>query len=318
MKRTFFARGGLLLLLAALTLPASEAAADDGPDCRLTTLASLPLDSHDPDKLLVPATLNGRAMALSVSTGSPGSALSQSTVDALGLETMAMGFRHKGLPENRETGLWMGREYVDLNGRTVDRMATVSEFDLGDIRGRNLEFSVWPENRGLRDVAGAIGADILARYDVEIDFAAGRMNLISPRHCPGKVIYWTKSPYASARFHLDRGGHILIPAEIDGVSLDATLATGVSATLMKKATAQRLFGWDRDPPELVADGPRYFRYPFHTLRFAGATVQNPTVRLADDIHEKWDLVLGLSALKPFHVYIAYDEQTIYLTAADAH
>ena len=35
------------------------------------------------------------------------------------------------------------------------------------------------------------------RYDVELDFSSDTMNLFSPDHCPGHVVYW-KAPVVAA------------------------------------------------------------------------------------------------------------------------
>jgi hypothetical protein len=145
--------------------------------------------------------------------------------------------------------------------------------------------------------------------------------LVSRHHCAGKVIYWTHDPYAAVRFHLDEGRHILIPVELDGENLLASVSTGTTYPIMRLDAARRLFGWHSDPSELKPDLDRRgdFDYPFRVLNIGGAKVQNPTVKLADeDLHMKADMILGLSALKPFHVFISYEDQAIYLTARDAH
>ena len=315
-KISNYAAGAMAAL--AMVFSAQTATAED--DCRLTPLASFAISPDFRDVIAIPVKINDRELLLSLSTASPRSGIDDSVATELGLLRAATGF--EGIHgDMRAPGLWMGRDYITLRGKTLDEMAYASSLDLGGMTGKNVRFTIFPDNGTPRKIAGALGTDILRQYDVELDFAAGKVNLFSHRHCPGKVIYWTRQPYASARFHLDQGFHIEIPVEVDGESLTAVVATGITHPLMKLDTARRVFGWHSDPAALKPDPDHKgdYDYPFKALRFAGATVHDPIVKLTDeDLHEKPDMLLGLSALKAFHVYISYDEQTIYLTARDAH
>jgi hypothetical protein len=97
---------------------------------------------------------------------------------------------------------------------------------------------------------------------------------------------------------------------------------------MSVAAARDLFGWRMDPNELrkIRKSPARFTYPFGLLSLAGASVQNPTSLLDGRFHTETagpgfdddpDVLVGLAALRPFHVYISHKDQLIYLTAADA-
>jgi hypothetical protein len=313
----------ILPVFAALAFFATTpaiAADDDG--CALTRVASFDIVPSRNDAVVISAKIAGHDELMSLSTASPMSALTPTTADELGLKRAALSFgdwRMRNGMGLDVTGVWMGRNYVTLQGKELVDMAYAPTLQLGNLVGKDVPFSILLGDN--KETAGSIGTDILSRYDVELDFAANKVNFFAHQHCEGKVVYWTRQRFASARFHPDRGYHIMIPVELDGASLTAVIATGVTDPLMKLETARSVFGWHSEPPELTPDTHRKgdFDYPFKTLSFAGATVHNPTVKLADeDLHMKADMLLGLSALKAFHVYIAYYDQTIYLTARDAH
>ncbi len=40
-------------------------------------------------------------------------------------------------------------------------------------------------------VVGVIGTDLLGKFDVDLDIAHKKLNLFSPDHCKGQVVYWT-------------------------------------------------------------------------------------------------------------------------------
>jgi hypothetical protein len=308
-------------LFAAVLLSAAPALADDD-GCGLERLASFDIQPSRNDALIVSAKVAGQDELMALSTASPMSSLTPAVADDLKLERAALTFgdwrRVNGMGMD-VTGVWMGRNFETLQGKRLYEMVYAPTLELGGMTGKNIPFSVLPGNN--RAVAGSIGADILSRYDIDIDFAANKVTLISRHHCDGKVVYWTRDPYAAVRFHMDEGKHILIPVTLDGESLLASVATGVTYPIMKLDTARRLFGWSSDTPDLKPDADHKgdFNYPFKTLSIGGAVVHSPTVTLADeDLHMKADIILGLSALTPFHVFISYEDKTIYLTGRDAH
>ncbi len=81
--------------------------------------------------------------------------------------------------------------------------------------------------------------------------------------------------------------------------------------------------------------PRRYRYPFKELTIEGITIGSPQIDLYKDAKEcratspydfpagfqacygASDLELGLSELRQLHVYFAFKEKKIYLTAASA-
>jgi hypothetical protein len=65
-----------------------------------------------------------------------------------------------------------------------------------------------------------------------------------------------------------------------------------------------------------------YRYPFSTLALQGVTVNNPEIDLVPQSAFFRDgrgpqLLLGIGVLRQLHIYVAYDEQVLYVTPAEA-
>src|SRR5207244_2627656 len=92
-------------------------------------------------------------------------------------------------------------------------------FTLGQLSAPHIDFIVTPsgtlQGHDPR-VAGVLAPDILLNYDVDIDFGADKLNLLSPKHCPGKVIYWPALTIAVVPMNVVTSGHIVIPVKLDG------------------------------------------------------------------------------------------------------
>ena len=86
-------------------------------------------------------------------------------------------------------------------------------------------------------VAGLLGADVLAAYDVELDLPNGRMALYTPRDCAGFVPWPGAVAVPLAR---TRSGLAFVDAVVDGVTVRALLDTGARTTLLARATAASL------------------------------------------------------------------------------
>jgi hypothetical protein len=95
--------------------------------------------------------------------------------------------------------------------------------------------------------------------------------------------------------------------------------------------AESLFDLKEDSPgmkRLGAEGSQNpsYRYPFKMLALDGVTISNPDIVLVPDKvsgrhHCRFcgpDLILGMGVLRQLHLYIAYKEKRLYVTAATAH
>ena len=196
---------------------------------------------------------------------------------------------------------------------------------------------------GVNDFDGTIAPDFLQAFDVDFDFGGHMLNLFSPKHCPGKVVYWA-AHYGTVPFQRI-GSHIVADVTLDGHDFRATVDTGASVTALRDTDARSFFALEEDSPDNVAvpgataDSIIAYRHRFSTLKIGDVTVKDPMIAIfRDKVEESYRrrhssksdfdpiygtrmhapaIVLGMDVLTKLHFYIAYGEKTIYVTAVAA-
>jgi len=299
--------------IAALTAgPGSEALAR--PSCKTARAASLAMVPGAPVGVAVPMTLAGRQVDLLVDTGGIASLLTESTANSLSLTPAEITGRHATI----------------FGGTHIDSFVTAHDIDLGGIRMKQKDFQLLPDGHLPPGLGGTLAPDILSAYDVEFDFAGGRLNLYTPGRCPGGAVSWTTQPHVEVPFKLDGGGHILMTVKLDDKDVSVTLDTGSSRSIFGLESAEATFGFDdRDPQLKLAAETRLgkiYLYPFRALQFgdpadggASFNIINPNLLLISRADSGMlygpELILGMSVLRHLHLYIDYKQQRIYATPA---
>lgn len=324
----------IALFFAALSFT-TPALADDCS--RLIELASLDITHTRGDLITVPATINGTSVQMLVDTGGGISSVSAKLVNTLKLTRQDAAVKT-----------------LDMRGNASRQFVRLDTFALGGLKGKDVDLMILPDPNIPFD--GLITGDILKRYDVELNFTAGKLNLFSPDHCEGKVIYWPATALAVVPFTMARPAngnpdepatinlfpdtHIRVPVTLDGKTFSAIIDTGATTTTLSAAVARSVFGVTAESQGAVPIGgnndPR-FGYVFHSLAFEGIAVTNPHVLIYPDLVGKHDpdnfntagsrirrvddemgteLLVGMDVLKRLHLYIAYGEHKLYLTPPD--
>ncbi len=298
------------ILLGAL-LRAEPAEADE--DCKLIREASLDLASDPSGRIDVPASVGGHTLSMLVDTGGVLTMLTDSSVDRLGLSRAA-------IPAAR----------IEMFGGTqIKHFVEIRDFSLGGVKMDRAEFLVLPDDRSAVGVDGLLAPDVLTNFDVDFDFANAKLNLFSPDHCHGRVVYWSQTAaQATLPVELDRTDHILIHLRIDGEDIRAVVDTGASATVLSLEKAEDMFNLTEASPGMKRLAPpgvqkSAYRYPFKLLDLDGVAVNNPDIILVpDDVSHLGDMgpqmILGMNVLRQLHLYVAYRENNLYVTAAGAH
>ena len=300
-------RPNLISPAAALLalLVCSPARAQQAPDCRLHAVANLEMQTMPDGRVTIPVQVEGHNYRLMVDTGGYINTLSPQLV------------KEQGYAPQRSAG-----ELRGMGTTRLDHYVTVKDFVIGRSRGRNFKFFVDDFNNTFSD--GTLAPQILAAYDVDFDFAHGKLNLLSSDHCPGQVTYWTKYPATVIPIEMQGLTHIRIPVTIDGKEMKAVVDTGASTSYITMRAAKRYLGIDPKDPALKLRGnipvngmmgPVY-NYPFQTLNFGDIKVSNPQIQIvADNVWDQTDLLLGIGILRQLHLYIAYKEKKMYMTPA---
>lgn len=313
MRETFLAAVAVAVFFAA-----APALADD---CQLHRVTPLALKADTSGRVDVAASVGGHPLELLVDTGSDHSMLSQAATGALGL-TPAF-FPSSGVM------MW--------GGARITRYVTIDALRLGRIELGHSELFVIPDNYMPPGIDGLLGADLLSRFDADFDFANGTLNLFSQDHCSGKVVYWTTESNVAV-IHFERSPRftydprfnphkVIFNVNVDGEDILTGMDTGAHVTSMNLDAAESLFGLKPDSPGIVpakgyGEGKAY-RYRFKTMSFGGVTVSNPEVFLFSYEVNKMPgngprMLLGMDVLRQLHLYIAYGEEKLYVSAAGAH
>jgi predicted aspartyl protease len=291
-----------------LTLMASSialcAAAYAQPACGLNLIAKLDLTMTDEGRVTAPIGLNGKTFHPLVDTGAYGTIVSGAAAKKLGKKPI----------------LSMQDYYVGFAGNRINHYITVDETALGPLKLRNLTYMV---NERMTGLDGLLGGDYFSFFDIDLDFAKGRLNVFDAHHCAGQVVYWTRQPYAVVPFddhaHDFRFHHIVARVVLDGKEVQALIDTGAAYTVMSLEAAQDLLNVD---PAVLEK--KRGRYPFKTLSLGGVTVMNPAVTLVGETEGVLlrppgpRMIVGMTTLRQLHMFVSYGEKKLYVTPATAY
>jgi predicted aspartyl protease len=313
------------LAAGAMLAAAPAAAAECGPLKLVAAMRAIPIQDAS-NVLAVPATLDDRRQVkMLLDTGSSFSTVNRAIVDELGLKS-----------EPTKVHL------IDLAGQRTSREVRIPSVTVGGARQNGVYLIVNPNDNPVGGTSlpfdGILGADMFRRFDLDMDFGARKINLISPDHCSGRVEYWSAPRVAIVPIRLNALGQVMLPVTLDGHRLTAMLDTGATTTALKLDVARTVFGIDTGGPEAKKIGElkgRYtapiYRHRFKTLAIEGVVISDPAIDLLPDMVERGsryrpmnvlirrtdtvfpDMLLGMSALKRLHVYIAYKEAKLYIT-----
>lgn len=303
------ARLGLCL---AFSMPGVALA--DPPSCQLTRIASLDARTERDGRISVPVTIENHPANLVVDIGAAFSTLDKSFAKSVGLTPKDM----------------HGGTVILGGGIRLGHFVTADSFKIGPLSSKKITFVSAPSEVLVAESMGMLGTDIMANYDIDIDFANEKLGLFSQDHCAGKVVYWTTGAVGQVPISLNKNRHIIVPVTIDGKQVTAMVDSGAARSFMNFKAAKEILGIDEQNPALKSLGQRHmngiaevaaYRYPFTSLTFQDVEVQNPDIEIikyADAVHQEADLVIGVSILRQLHVYIAYGEKVLYVTPAEAH
>jgi predicted aspartyl protease len=299
----------LSVLLAAQHVRADTAA----KPCQLQEIASLDITTESGGHISVAGEINGRSGNFLIDTGAISDILSASVAHDLGMRI------------SRANG-WMSM----LGGIKLNEYVTADTFKIGRLVGERRPFVLAPANLLGQGDIGLIGPSTLVNYDVEIDFAKGKLNLFQPSECSAHPIYWTHDPAAAAPITLDDVRHIVVPVSINGKNVKAIVDTGAGHSIMDIDAASDVMDIDKTDPRFkpLGDvmmnhraGDEGYKFPFPALTFEGIAVQSPDILIIHDaqMHKgEPTMILGMNILRHLHMYIAYQKRLLFLTGAEAH
>jgi len=327
------------VLAALLAIAAAAPALADDACGPLKGLATAPLISDRQNlRVAVPVTINGQTSLMLLDTGAFATSVTPKAADEM------------KMPRSRS-----GIAIRDILGNASNDLARISQLTLGRLSAQDVDVYVLPDAQESQyephstssaslpsQLAGIFGSDFLRPYDLDLDFAAGKMHLMSSDHCEGKVIYWRPEVFAIVPFVLTKSGGITFTMQLNGTDVTVLLDTGATHSTMRADVARRLFGLDRPAQGEEIANPilnnesvqGMFVHRFDTLATDGFAISNPQILIYPDVEstrmgaeQAWydkqngtretDLILGMRELRQLHVYVAYHEHKVYLSPAGA-
>ncbi len=281
-------------------------------------MADLPLVVWD-QKILVSVALNGSPETMALDTGAGITAISS---EAAGRLNIPHDFDHHvelGGVGGANSALFISQlDTLDLGGLRFSHQALpIIDFPLRDGSGR--------------PVAGLLGADILSRYDVDLDIAGGRMAFWQTSGCDISPPPWDANA-DPLPIDLDEGHHIIVPLRVDGARLSALLDTGAGGLDLSLRAGMRAGVTDdalEADPVIHGTGVNNrtwtgHMHRFHTVTFGGRTLNEvwtalvPSTDVASyNALDRSDGLVGMRVLHDMHLWISYTTKSLYVAPSGA-
>lgn len=301
---------GVWLIAALLALPVPAAAA-----CLLTHAADVPVELRG-GVPVVTVQVNGVPQPFVLDTGAQRSLITEAGVQRAGVR----------LDE------WASTTVKGISGYERHRNADPASLTLGGIalRRRTLAadatLAVGPlPHRALagQAVAGLLGADFLAAFDLDLDLPRRRLALYRVGGCGGRFLPWPAGYDAIAARQPIRD-LLILPVALDGVALRAEIDTGSSVSLLTASGIARMRldaqALARDPGGAVSGIGRFavlmHRHRFGTLMVGQDRIAAPAIWAAPvHVLPIIDLLLGGDWLRRRRVWFSYATSQIFVAPA---
>lgn len=149
-------------------------------DCALKRFASLDMVSTPNGPIVIPVSIQGARHEFRLNAFGP----SEIDVDL----TYQLKLDHKEIPDQSP---------VFIGEKQIKDTVIVPPISLGGEGGQlNLPETEVAEDpiprSNTTSPEGTLGREYFRYFDLDFDFANGKLNLFSPDHCAGKVVYWAK------------------------------------------------------------------------------------------------------------------------------
>lgn len=293
--------------------------------CQMKTLATLDVPIDSDGTVLMPVTIDGHDVWMSLALNSGLPILYSGAVEGWNIQTR---------PNN------LG---ATVNGKQL-YMTTVKELKLGMANFTNWDLVLLPRNsKGIevyegKPVVGQFTSRLIQLVDVEINLAQNKVNLFSQTKCSGGALYWG-GEYTAAPLYSGPSGLLRFSMELDGRHLETSLNTYGSASVINSEVTKKYFGFDETSSGIEKQNSRRGNvtesYRAMSLTARGLTVRNTRIQLQSGIScgasytgsvsgaltcerdfNHTPFSIGTDLLRSLRVYIASKEGMIYFTRVD--
>jgi predicted aspartyl protease len=300
-KHAVCAVAGLLASLTAIMPAAAE-------ECTLKQFAWLDMQDDQFGSVVVPITIAEKVTPMTIDTGASHSWVTEEFADSI--------------PGTRlHTTLSHGLYFKDAAGETLTQAIHVKSLQIGALKiDKRAHFMIAPAGSSGRLDTGLLGINILKNFDLELDMAAKKVGFYVSHDCPGKSpVHWA-AQWGEVPMRVDN--HVIIDVTLDGKRVSAYLDTGATKSVIDTELAKD-FGSDpgasnaADDEFLAISGEsvKAHRAGFKTLSVSDIGVHNPEFFVTKVYSPSVKMILGMDKLRSLHLYFAFKQKKIYVTAA---
>ena len=196
--------------------------------CALTQIASLPIAEAPNGMLTVPLKVGNDTAQFVLAIDQQFGAVTYALIN--GHELIYHPFATPG----------RSPAFVTYMGQTAEGKAYVPKITLGQANIANVQ-ALAIQQQLAPGTVGALGLDVLSQFDIELNLQAGKLNLFSPDHCPGEVVYWNRPFTVLPMSQDDQSGTPYFGMQLNGKPVTVKLSVSVNEAEMGSETAKRLF-----------------------------------------------------------------------------
>lgn len=268
--------------------------------------------------LLVTVTVNEAPATFILDTGAERTLMGEDVVRQLGLERdswVATAMRGIGGVQQRPNALprslSLGGTPLRRRTLTGDTSVTVGPLPVTQLAGR--------------PIAGLLGRDFLAPFDLDMDVPARQITLYEVSSCTAGFLPWT-TPYATIPASAPMGAALVVQVLLDGRPLRTLIDSGASASLV---TSPGMFRMGL-APELLARDPGGYgsgigpaavpmrHHRFAELRVGPEITPAPALWVAPvHVVPIVDMLLGADWLATRRVWLSFETKQIFIAVARA-
>ncbi|SFI76834.1 retropepsin-like aspartic protease [Paraburkholderia megapolitana] len=281
------------------------------PTCQLTKNAEIQMTVRG-GHFIVPVDIGGHSYPMVLGTDTDRTAL---TPDAI--RTLAL------VEDSRQANVVNG-----LAGSASEYPYTVPSLKFGPSEWVNLSVLAINMPKGASIDAeqpiGILGADVLSRYDLDVDFPNRTMTLYTAQECIAQFLPWKGRYFEYAAQPQSSSKHrFVIPATLNGQSIHGLLSTGSVRTLVKRSilakiggirVAQLTFAPSSTGNSQSANVVDVYR--FDSLQIGPRNYRNVRLRISDSIPDSEDIVLGLDFLRSRRVWFSHSSGRVFMQPSD--